>query len=465
MKLTFHGAARGVTGSRHLLEVDGRRVLLDCGLFQGRRDETTIRNTQLGFDPKGVDAVVLSHAHIDHSGAIPALVKLGWRGRIYATPATADLADVMLRDSAFVQERDCEFINKREGLSGQHARRPLYTVADAEEAAKRFERRPYWQTFDVTDGVRATFHDAGHILGSAIVRIEAVERGRRATIVFSGDLGRDCLPIVRSPEKLAEADVLLLESTYGNREHRPFADVEQELAALVRRTVERKGKIIIPAFAVGRTQQITYTLNNLVNRGALPDVPVFIDSPLATEATRVFREHPECYEKEMTERLRKDSDSDPFGFRRCTYLRTKEESQRLNDHDGPAVIVSASGMAEHGRILHHIANHAQNERNVICFVGYQAQGTLGRRLVEGQRRVRVYGREIDVRASVVRFDALSAHADRPELEAYYRGFQNRVRHLFVVHGEADAADAFGTWARENSSAKVHVPELGESVEM
>jgi metallo-beta-lactamase family protein len=465
MKLTFHGAARGVTGSRHLVEVNGRKFLLDCGLFQGRREESIVRNSHFGFDAADIDAVVLSHAHIDHSGAIPALVRNGFRGPVYATPATADLAQVMLRDSAFIQERDVEFINKREGLSGKHAKKPLYTVQDAEEAIRRFVHKPYWETFDVVDGARATFHDAGHILGSAIARLELSERGRRTTLVFTGDLGRDCLPIVRSPERLAQADVLVIESTYGNREHKPIADVENEFADLVRATAARKGKLIIPAFAVGRTQNLTYMLNNLTNAGRLPDVPVFVDSPLAADATSVFRNHPECWEKEMLDRLKRDGDRDPFGFSRLRYLRTKEESKTLNDLDGPAIIIAASGMCEHGRVLHHVANHIEDPRNVVCFVGYQAEGTLGRRLVEGARQVRVYGREVDVRAQVRRFDALSAHADRNELAAYVRGFDNKVRQAFVVHGEQEASETFARWMRESTPAKTHVPGQAESVEI
>ncbi len=465
LKITFHGAARGVTGSRHLLEVNGRQILLDCGLFQGRRDEAAARNSRFGFDPAMVDAVVLSHAHIDHSGALPPLVRGGFRGPIYATPATADLGDVMLRDSAFIHERDIEFLNRREGLTGRHAKQPLYTVADAEEAARRFQRRPYGQTFDVSDGVRVTFRDAGHILGSAMVVIDAQEQGRKCTIVFTGDLGRPGLPIVRDPESPTSADVLIMESTYGNRTHKPVKDIESDFATLVRGVVDRKGKLLIPAFAVGRTQQITHMLNNLCNRGELPQVPVFVDSPLAAEATRVFREHPECYDDEMKAILARDKDADPFGFRMLRYLRTADESKSLNDLDGPAIIIAASGMCEHGRILHHVANHVQNPRNVLLFVGYQAEGTLGRRLTEGSKVARIYGRDFDVRAEVLKVDALSAHADRPGLERTFNAFGNRLRKLFVVHGEPAASDEFAAWARGSSSTTVHVPSPAESVEI
>jgi len=464
MRITFHGAARSVTGSRHLLEVNGRRILLDCGLFQGRREESEHRNRQMGFDAGSVDAVVLSHAHIDHSGALPALVKNGYRGEIHATPATADLCDVMLRDSARIQERDVETVNRREGLKGDRAKKPLYTEEDADRASKRFQPHAYRAPFEVSEGVKATFHDAGHILGAAMVRLEINERGNRRTLFFSGDLGRDCLPIVRNPEKVDRADILLLETTYGNREHPPLEDIERDLCDLVNRTVERKGKIIIPAFAVGRTQQITYLLNNLSNAKRIPPVPVFVDSPLALETTEVFRKHPDCWDPEMVRMLRERGDSDPFGFRMLTYLKTTEESKRLNDLDGPAVIIAASGMCENGRILHHLANHLQNDRNVVLIVGYQAEGTLGRRLVEGATHVRVLGREVERRARVVKMNALSAHAGRGELEKFYRGFGNRVRHLFLVHGEPAQSEPFAAWAKENSNARVAVAAPAESVE-
>ena len=465
MRITFHGAARSVTGSRHLLEVNGRRILLDCGLFQGRREESEHRNRQMGFDAGSVDAVVLSHAHIDHSGALPALVKNGYRGAIHATPATTDLCDVMLRDSARIQERDVETVNRREGLKGDRAKKPLYTEEDADRASKRFQPHAYRAPFEVSEGVTATFHDAGHILGAAMVRLEINERGNRRTLFFSGDLGRDCLPIVRNPERVDRADILLLETTYGNREHPPLEDIERDLCDLVNRTVERKGKIIIPAFAVGRTQQITYILNNLANAKRIPSVPVFVDSPLALETTEVFRKHPDCWDPEMVRILRERGDSDPFGFGMLTYLKTTEESKRLNDLDGPAVIIAASGMCENGRILHHLANHLQNDRNVVLIVGYQAEGTLGRRLVEGATHVRVLGREVERRARIVKMNALSAHAGRGELEKFYRGFGNRVRHLFLVHGEPAQSEPFAAWAKANSSARVEVAAPAESVEL
>ena len=465
MKIAFHGAARSVTGSRHLLEVNGKRILLDCGLFQGRREEAEHRNRQLGFDAGSVDAVVLSHAHIDHSGAIPALVKYGYAGLIHATPATADLCEVMLRDSAHIQERDVETVNRREGLTGARAKKPIYTEEDAARASKRFQQHRYHRPFEVGGGVIATFLDAGHILGAAMVRLDITEQGRRRTLLFSGDLGRDCLPIVRDPEHVDRADILLLETTYGNREHPPIEDIERDLCDLVNRTVDRKGKMLIPAFAVGRTQQITYILNNLSAAGRIPPVPVFVDSPLALETTEVFRKHPDCWDPKMVKLLRERKDADPFGFRMLKYLRTSEESKRLNDLDGPAIIIAASGMCESGRILHHLANHAQNDRNVILVVGYMAEGTLGRRLVEGETRLRILGREVERRAKVVKMNALSAHAGRADLQKFYAGFKNTVRNLFLVHGEPEQSEAFAAWAREHSSASVSVPDNHESVEL
>jgi len=447
MKLAFHGAARSVTGSRHLLEVDGRKILLDCGLVQGRREESAQRNRNFGFDPKSVSAVILSHAHIDHSGALPALVKAGFSGPVYATPATADLADLMLQDSGAIQERDVEYLSRREGRPIQ----PLYTVEDAKAAAKLFKPVPYRRSLDIGDGVRLSFHDAGHMLGSSLVRVET----RTRKILFSGDLGRASLPILKSPELLSGADTIIVESTYGNRVHPPEEDEEKELAALVRRVVDRKGKILIPAFAVGRTQHLTYRLKRL--DGKIPDVPVFVDSPLAANVTDVYRRHPECHEPGTW------MAGDPFGFDTLRYVRSPEESRKLNDLDGPAIIIAASGMCEHGRILHHLYHHGQNARNMILFVGYQAEHTLGRKILDGLRQIRVHGREMELRAEVAKMDGLSAHADRPGLEAFIRAHASTLKDAFVVHGEVDAAEDFAKWVRETTMARTLVPGLGLEV--
>ena len=452
MKLHFHGAARSVTGSRHLLETRAGGVLLDCGLYQGPRDEAFKRNRHLGFDLKAVQSVILSHAHIDHSGALPALVKAGWSGPIYATPATADLAALMLLDSAAIQERDVEFVNKREGT----ARQPLYTSDDARAAAALLRPVPYHQAFQVADQVTASFHDAGHMLGSALVDLKA--EGRH--IVFSGDLGRASLPILRSPELLSGADTLILESTYGNRVHPPEEDEERDLAAIIRKVAGRGGKILVPAFAVGRTQHLTYRLKRL--KGKIPEVPVYVDSPLAADVTDVYRRHPECHEPGTW------TDGDPFGFALLHTVRSPEESKKLNDLKGPAILIAASGMCEHGRILHHLFHHGGDERNALLFVGYQAEHTLGRRIlerskVERQQQIRVHGREITFRAEVFKMNGLSAHADKPGLQAFVKAHARSLKNAFVVHGEPDAAEELGKWIQESTAARTLVPGLGQEV--
>jgi metallo-beta-lactamase family protein len=452
MKLRFHGAARSVTGSRHLIDTPHGRVLLDCGLYQGPRQESFRRNRDFGFDPASVDAVLLSHAHIDHSGALPALVRGGFRGPIFATPATADLAAVMLEDSAFIQERDIDYVNKRERTS----REPLYTVEDARETAKLFRPVAYHAPFDVA-GLKASFHDAGHMLGSSLVRV--AENGK--VLLFSGDLGRASLPILRSPELLEGAHTIIVESTYGNRRHPPEEDEERELEAIINRVIGRKGKILVPAFAVGRTQHLTYRLKKL--RGRIPEFPVFVDSPLAYDVTEIYRRHPECHEPGTWDQ------GDPFGFGMLRYVRSPEESRRLNDLDGPALIIAASGMAEHGRILHHIYHHGSSERNAILFVGYQAEHTLGRRILEGRaqktQEIRVHGRPLTLRAEVLKMNGLSAHADRGGLEAFVRAHARTLRNAFVVHGEVEQAEGLADWIRGATAAKTSVPGLGDAAEI
>ena len=456
MHLTFHGAARGVTGSRHLLEVNGARILLDCGLFQGHREESNRRNRELGFDAKSIQATILSHAHIDHSGALPSLVRQGYRGPIYATPATVDLGKVMLEDSAHIHERDVELVGRREGRTIE----PLYTTEDARQAGQQFRGVDYWKTVEIAEGVRATFHEAGHMLGSSVVRLELSEKGKKRCLLFSGDFGRSAIPILRAPELLEDADAIIVESTYGNRHHPPEEDLERELETLVRRVVARKGKLIVPAFSVGRTQHLTYLLNNLSESGKLPSLPVFVDSPLASEATEIFRKHTECYNAEAQAKIAREPDHDPLMFRRLHYTRTPDESKKLNDYEGSCIIISASGMCESGRILHHLFHHGQNERNCIVFVGYQAQGTLGRRILDGQRHVRIYGREADIRAEVIKFEGLSAHADRGGLESFVSATRRTLRDAFVVHGEPEQSEALAAWVHETTVAQTVVPTLG-----
>jgi len=452
MKLHFHGAARSVTGSRHLLETRGGGVLLDCGLYQGSREEAFRRNRVFGFDLQSVQSVVLSHAHIDHSGALPALVKAGWSGPIFATPATADLAALMLEDSAAIQERDIEIVNRRQGTQKE----PLYTMDDARAAARLIRPIPYHQSFQAAPNVTVSFHDAGHMLGSSLVRIDS--EGKR--IVFTGDLGRASLPILRSPELLSGADTILMESTYGNRVHPPEENEEKELEAIINRVVARGGKILVPAFAVGRTQHLTYRLKRL--KGRIPEVPVYVDSPLAADVTEVYRRHSECHEPGTW------TSGDPFGFTMLHTVRSPDESRKLNDLKGPAIIIAASGMCEHGRILHHLANHGGDERNALLFVGYQAEHTLGRRILERAKKekvqeIRVLGREMTFRAEVYKMNGLSAHADRPGLEAFVRAHARTLKNAFIVHGEPDAAEALAGWVHETTMARTIVPGLGQEV--
>ena len=460
MHLEFHGAARTVTGSRHLLSVNGRRVLLDCGLFQGRREESDRLNRRFGFEPGEVDAVVLSHAHIDHSGALPSLVKHGFRGKIHATLATADLLGVMLRDSAAIQEKDLEFLNKRRRRQGESPKEVLYGMHDADRAIDQTEGYSYHRAIPVVPGVTATFYDAGHILGSAIVVLDLEENGARRRLVFTGDLGRKNLPILRDPEIPAEADALIIESTYGDREHDPVERVEEKLAVLIQRIFARKGKLIVPAFAVGRTQELVYAISRLLRSGRIPGCCVYVDSPLAVNVTEIFRRHPETYDAEIQKVLH--DTGDPFGFELIEYVRDVEESKALNEREGPFLVISASGMAEAGRILHHLRNGIGDPRNAVLIVGYQAENTLGRRLVEKAPEVRIFGEPVERRAEVVVMNEFSAHADRNELMSWVQGMKQKPRRAFVVHGEETQSLPFAERLRlEGGIPEVWVPSFRE----
>ena len=463
MRIRFHGAAQTVTGSQHLLEVNGSRILLDCGLFQGRRSETYEVNQNHPFDPTKIDAVILSHAHIDHSGNLPHLVKDGFQGPIYATKATADLADVMLRDSGHIQEADAMFVNKKRAKKGEPPMDPLYTLEDAEQVAGHFRQMEYNQSFEAAPGVTARFVDAGHILGSAAVVLDIQENGRKVRLWFSGDIGRRKLPILRDPVLPEDADYLLMESTYGDKPHRDPDAAYQEFSEVVSRTIKRDGKIIIPCFAVGRTQELVYFLNQMIDDGIIHHIPVFVDSPLAVNATEIFEKHPECFDKETHEFIRAHRHP-ALEFSGLTYTQSVEESKAINDRKDPMIIISASGMAEAGRILHHLRNNIENPRNTILIVGWQAPYTLGRRLAEREKRVKIFGEAFTRRAEVETIGGLSAHAGQNMLVEYALAVKDRVKKVFLVHGEEKAAMLLKEKLAEKGISEVYYPELHSMME-
>jgi metallo-beta-lactamase family protein len=463
MEVEFHGAARTVTGSQHLLIVNGRKILLDCGLYQGSRRESYERNQHLPFNAAEVDVMVLSHAHIDHSGNIPNLVKSGFKGDIVCTYATRDLCAIMLRDSAKIQQYDIEYVNKKRRKAGDPPIEPIYDMADAVESLKSFIGIGYDRPYRLLPGITLTFYDAGHILGSAIIALDVEENGKQTRVVFSGDIGRPHRPILRDPTFLEAADVLIIESTYGNREHADNEEASNKLERIVNETFKRGGKLIVPAFAVGRTQELVYRLHQLVeSRDIPPRLPIYVDSPLAIDATGIYRLHPEAYDEEIASFMLEDRHGDPFGFDMMRYTRTTAESKELNFLNDPAVIISASGMAEAGRILHHLKNNVEDPRNTILIVGWQAPHTLGRRLVEKQKEVKIFGESYQLRAQVETLNGLSAHADRSELLDWTGHLVKRPHHTFIVHGEDEAALALAdSLQKEQKFSNVHVPYRGQ----
>ncbi len=465
MEITFHGAVRTVTGSQHLLSVNGSKILLDCGLYQGSRNATYERNRNLPFDASEVDVLILSHAHIDHSGNIPNLVKSGFQGDIVCTYATRDLCTIMLRDSAKIQKYDIEYLNKKRERNNEPPLEPIYEARDVIDSLKQFIGIGYDRAYQVLPGVTLTFLDAGHILGSAIVAldIEDREENRSLRLVFSGDLGRHDRPILNDPTFLNKADVLLIESTYGNRRHPAQIQACQELERIVNETYKRGGKVIVPAFAVGRTQELVYCLHNLADERAIPpDLPIYVDSPLAIDATGIYRLHPEAYDEEVAEFLEDDRHGDPFGFDMMRYTRSTNESKELNHLREPAVIISASGMAEAGRILHHLKQNVEDPRNTVLIVGWQAPNTLGRRIVERQPQIKIFGEKYELNARVEIINGFSAHADRPELLEWAGHFDPPPAHTFIVHGEEEASVALKEGLQRTLGFKeVVVPELGQ----
>jgi metallo-beta-lactamase family protein len=465
MKITFHGAAQTVTGSQHLLTVNGSTLLLECGLFQGHREDFYTRNQHFPFDPHSVDAVILSHAHIDHSGNLPNLVKSGYYGPIHATPATAQLADVMLQDSGHIQESDAEFVNKKRAQRGEPPIEPLYTQEDARRVKQSFQKQDYDQPFQPVPGVTATLVDAGHILGSAAVVLDIEENGRKFRLWFSGDIGRRKLPLLRDPILPSQADFLLMECTYGDKPHRDPQTAYDELRDVVVRTADRNGKVIIPAFAVGRTQELVYDLNQMMVKSEIPSIPVYVDSPLAVNATEVFSAHPECFDAETREFIQHNKHRTALGFDRLTYIRSVDESKSLNGRKDPMVIIAASGMAETGRILHHLRNNIEDRRNTVLIVSWQAPYTLGRRLADREPRVKIYGEEYPVRAEVATIGGFSAHAGQNMLVDYARATQESVQKIFLVHGEHQPAQALTEKLGEVGLKSVYYPALHSEVEL
>lgn len=464
MRVSFLGATRTTTGSMYLIEVNGSRILLECGLFQGRRGESIEKNQKFPFDPSTVEAVILSHAHIDHSGNLPNLCRQGFQGNIYCTFATRDLASIMLTDSAHIQQYDVDFVNKKHAKKGLPPVEALYSVEEAEKTIRQFVGLNYERPFLIANGVRVTFYDAGHILGSAQVALDVEENGRSFRYLFSGDIGRGGHLILRDPVPVENVDYLQIESTYGNREHETMPNARQELCELIQKALNRGGKVIIPAFSVGRTQTLVYTLHQLHDEGLLPDVPIYVDSPLSVNATEVFRLHPECFNEQTYGYLMQKAN--PFGMSHLTYIREVEHSMRLNQLQGSAIIISASGMCEGGRIRHHLKNNISNPDNLILFIGYCAENTLGALLVSGKKKVNIFGDPQTVQAEVASIDSFSGHADRSELIDYVKRIKGPMKSIFVVHGEEDQSVAFGKTLQDlKPQSDVYVPHRGEFVDL
>ena len=458
MEIMFAGAAREVTGSCHVVRLNGMTIILDCGMFQGRRRESDEKNRRLLFDVEEIDAIIASHAHIDHIGRLPVLIRHGYNKRIWSTPATRDLSALMLADSANIQVKDAEHLTKR----NKAAIEPLYGVADASRTIALMMNVSYNHEFEVTPGARAMFVDAGHILGSASITLDYNEGSAAKRLVFSGDIGRRGLPIIRDPVPPKNADVVIMESTYGDRDHESVHDAQTELGRVVRECAARGGKVLIPAFAVGRVQEILYDLHVLVRESSIPAIPIYIDSPLATDVTAAFRMNPDCFDNsdalvESVEEL--------FRFGLVQFTRDVSESKALNSMHGPMIVIAASGMVESGRIVHHIAHGASDPRNTILIVGYQAENTLGRRIVERQPVIKVFGDEVPLRATVEVLNGYSAHADRKELIEWLRAVQAaspRLSRVFLVHGEPRAQDPFAELVR-GLGLRVEMPGLGDRV--
>lgn len=464
MRITFIGANHTVTGSKYLIEINGKSFILECGMHQGKRKESEHRNNCFPFDPVKLDAVVLSHAHIDHSGNLPNLVKHGFMGPIYATHATKDLCQYMLTDSGRIQESNVEYINKRRTKRGEEPIEPVYTEADAVNSLSYFKGQNYYSAFEVVPGAKCTFYDAGHILGSAMIHLELndFETNEKVSFLFTGDLGRPHLPILRDPDLkvLPNIDILMIESTYGDKFHESIVEAQDKLAEIINDTAAKGGKILIPAFALGRTQEVTYELHQLRIANRIPAIPVFLDSPLALSVTGVFKAHSECYDEEAKKMLAKEDVDSILGFDSFKQTNSVEESKELNNFNGPCIIIAASGMCEHGRILHHLKNNIEDPRNTVMIVGYQAEYTLGRKLVKGEKLINIFDKEYSVKAKIEPLNYFSAHADRSDLLNFTDGL-NGLKRVFIVHGDSERSLALKVAMESNEIPNVIVPSWGE----
>ncbi len=462
MKITFYGAAQTTTGSMHLVEANGKRILLDCGLYQGHRKEAFEKNRNLPIDPATIDYVILSHAHIDHSGNLPQLVRQGFRGRVFARQATTELCDILLRDSCFLQKRDLDYINKKRRRDGKKPFEPLYDEKDVDALMQLFRPLHLHEPREISRGITLEFFNAGHILGSALIQLDIKsDHGKNHRLLFSGDLGQPDQPILRHFEYPSGADILLVESTYADRFHPSADDVELRLERYLKQIDRRNAKLLIPAFSVGRTQQIIYYLNRLRARNKVPrEVKVFIDSPLSQKATRIYANHPEVYNAEARRMIA--NGENPLEYPGMTFIGSPEESKALNEMPGPMIIIAASGMCEGGRVLHHLKNCVQNPDNIILIVGFQAENTLGRRVVEMKNPLRILGEEVELRAQVEVINALSAHADRGGLQDWLGEVSDNVRHAFAVHGEPEKVGAMEQLLKEMGVPNVSAPLPGQT---
>lgn len=464
MKITFLGAARTVTGSCYLLEVSGRQILVDCGMFQGSKLIKSLNEKDFLFNPGNIEAVVLTHAHVDHSGLLPKLVKAGFRGTIHCTKSTEELCSILLPDSAHIQESDAEFANRKGMRAGRKFVEPLFTVDDAYRALKLFRIHDFGEKFSVIPGVKVTFRVAGHILGSAFVEMKVTEEeGKETSLIFTGDIGQPHQPIIEDPATVEKADFIITESTYGNRVHEAY-DKEGELARIVNETVERGGNIIIPAFAVGRTQVLLYYFQKLVTQGRIPEIPIYVDSPMANKATQITMINPSEYDEEARA-LYEMQGRRLVSMPQLRFTATAQESKSINDMPGSKIILSASGMADAGRVQHHLKHNLWNPNSCVVFAGYQAEGTLGRKLIEGTKKVKIMGEDISVKARIYNMKGFSAHADKEQLLAWFGGMQTRPKSFFVTHGEIDAAMTLADELRRRLGTAAYVPSFGDCVEI